>query len=128
MTRLPLICAVALFPSVAFAAATPAELMAKLLVAGDLADACPHYVQRKGGGTQEDFISNGVIQIINENDVTMSDLARVTQEIDLDRMYLMKREELERRGVDIENTQRLCFFALQIVGGNDDIGRYLERR
>lgn len=107
---------------------TPQELLAQLLVAGDIADACPHLVQRREGRDPNTFVAEGVIQIINENDVTMTDLIAVQQTTDRQRMYLLKRDELIKRGVDIANRKEVCFFAQQIVGSSDRIGRYLEAR
>ena len=107
---------------------TPQELLAQLLVAGDLADACPAVVQRRAGRDPHSFIEEGVIQIINENDVTMTALLKAKDSTSRDRMHLLKRDELRRRGVDISNRREVCFFARQIVGSDDRIGRYLEAR
>ncbi len=107
---------------------TPQELLAQLLVAGDIADACPHLVQRRAGRDPNTFVAEGVIQIINENDVTMTDLIAVQETTSRQRMHLLKRDELTRRGVDIADRKEVCFFAQQVVGSSDRIGRYLEAR
>lgn len=105
---------------------SPPELLAQLLVASDIADACPGVVQRRAGRDRNSFVAEGVVQIINENDVTMTELMAALQDIDHQRMHFLKRDELLRRGVDLTNRREVCFFAKQIVGSADRIGRYLE--
>jgi hypothetical protein len=112
----------------AWAAPTPEQLMARLLVAGDLADACPDFAARRWGPTQQEFIREGVNRIVLERSATMAELFAVTRDVSHEEMQRLKRAEMRRRGVDLDNRQEVCFFALQIVGGRDEIGRYLKRR
>lgn len=109
-------------------AATAEELMSQLLLANDLAEACPTVVQRKDGRNAHQLVADGVLMIINDNDVSMADLINIQRNTSPERMHLLKKHELTRRGVDLANRKEVCFFARQIVGSGDDIGRYLEAR
>lgn len=104
------------------------DAMAQLLVADELADICAQYVFRKNGKNSNDFIAKGVIQIINEEDLTMTDLVRVTEALPQEEMDRLKQEQVRRRGIELGNRTALCYFAQQIVGPDDEIGRFLERR
>lgn len=104
------------------------EGLAQLLVASDLADACPNVVQRKDGKDKNTFVADGVIQLINEEPITMADLVEATQTTQPEEMDMRKRMVLARRGVDIDDLRAVCFFARQIVSADDEIGRFLEAR
>ena len=128
MRHIAAVFALMALPVTVDASALAPELMARLLIASDLADACPHVVQRKEGRDHREFVAEGVVQLINENDVVMADFVKVTQDWGLEEMNSLKLRVLAERGIRAQNTQDLCFFARQIVDTDDDIGRFLERR
>lgn len=109
-------------------ASTPEERLAQLLVANDIAALCADNVQRKGGRTAHELIADGLIMIINDTEFTMSHLMEVRQTTSPARLRMLKEAELTRRGIDLRNHRDVCFFAQQVLGPSDPIGRYLEAR
>lgn len=109
-------------------AATAEELMAQLLVANDIAALCAGSIQRLGARSPNALIADGLLMIVEGHDVTMTDLVAVQQTTAPERMRLLKQAELTRRGVDLQDHRQVCFFARQIVGPDNPIGRYLEVR
>ncbi|MEL7100434.1 MAG: hypothetical protein AAGM84_16540 [Pseudomonadota bacterium] len=110
------------------AAARAAWAVAEVLLAVDLAGACPHFARTKGGYAGNSLLSDALVTFINERDLTMTDFAAAAEVYGAADMDRLKRWLLARDRVDPRDRRAVCFYAKRIAGTDHVIGRFLERR
>jgi len=109
-------------------AARAAWAVAEVLLAADLAAACPGFVRNKSGVTGNALLSDALVTLIDERNLTMADFAAASQAYGAADMDRLKRWLLARERVDPRDRRAVCFYAQRIAGTEHAIGRFLDRR
>ena len=102
------------------------ELTANLVIAWRIENRCPG-LQFVGGRSVEQFMpyALGVLQAEGADMVAVDRYQRTG---DADVTWARMTQIMARRGVNIEDTPRLCHFGRGVAGRNDTIGRWLVPR
>ena len=102
--------------------------VAEVLLAADLAGVCPHFVYTARPGDGNALLSDALVTIINETDLTMQDFAAASQLYTAADINRIKRWLLLRDHVEIGSQRARCFYARRIAQTDHATGRFLMLR